>query len=79
MNDKNPDRIVHEVDGVGYHRIIVNDVPGEWFPPKEIAFGGCYYATLCIQGSANLPQVFSIIEEDFAVLPATEDYGGDPE
>ena len=74
----NPDRIVHELDGLEYHRIIVNGVPGEWFPPDQIAYSGVYYAVLHIQGAVTFPRVFSVTEEPFDVLDATEDIGGDP-
>ena len=73
------DKVVHELDGLDYHRIIVNGVPGEWFPPNEIAFGGVYYAALRQQGAVTFPQVFSVTEESFDILAATEDHGGDPE
>lgn len=80
MNDRaeNPDRIIQEHDGLDYHRLIVNGVPGEWFPPEEIAFNGVYYAVLRSQGAVAFPQVFSVVEESFDTLPATEDIGGDP-
>ncbi len=72
------DEIVHELDGCEYHRLIVNGVPGEWFPPSEIAFNGNYYAATMPQGSASFPIVFSVREENYTILSATEDIGGDP-
>ncbi|KKK60306.1 hypothetical protein LCGC14_3025680 [marine sediment metagenome] len=73
------DTIVHELDGLDYHRLIVNGTPGEWFPPGEIACKAGYYATIRPQGAVEFPVVFSVVSEPFETLPATEDVGGDPE
>ena len=74
-----PDAIVHEIDGLDYHRLVVNGAPSMWFPPDAIAANGGYYAVMQPQGTVEFPIVFSVVSEPFETLPATEDVGGDPE
>ncbi len=75
------DEITHELDGQKFHRLIVNGVPGSWFPPTEIAQNGVYYAT---QGhiagldfakvvGGEYPVVFTLASVPFTDLSATED------
>ena len=75
------DVITHELDGKNHHRLIVNGVPGEWYPPTEVANGGVYYATQGHQGGVDFakiaggeyPVVFTIGSVLFDSLSATED------
>jgi len=75
------DEIIHELDGENYHRLVISGVPGEWFPPKEIAHCGVYYAVQQDTGGVDFrevvggdyPVVFTFAAVPFASLEATED------
>ncbi len=74
MDERRKDELVHEVDSENHHRLIINNEPGEWFQEDQIAVNGIYYATNIPQfGGVDFPTVFTIMGQEFTLLPDTED------
>ncbi len=67
------DEIIHETDIENFHRLVVNNVPGEWFPPTEIATAGVYYGCTTDVGLAGFPTVFTIKEVEVTHLRPSEE------
>ena len=75
------DEITHELGDGNWHRLIVNGVPGEWFPETELAIGGTYYGTQGHLGGVDFakvvggeyPVVFTLASIPFTGLPNTKD------
>ena len=64
--------VLHEIDAEGYHRIIVNNIPGEWYPKDCYAQHGDYIAINPVSEGFTFPEVFTFQPASFVrIKPST--------